>query len=45
MFDNFEEYASIMGIKPSHPKWDAYKIIWNMARALMPSTKELSNDD
>lgn len=36
MYDTFEEYAEIMGIKPDHPNWEAYKIIWNMARLQMP---------
>ncbi len=39
MYDNFEEYAEIMGITPSHPSWDAFKIVWSMARAKMPKLK------
>ncbi len=32
MYDSFEEYAAIMNIKPTHPNWEAFKIIWYMAR-------------
>lgn len=32
MFSSFEEYADIMGITPSHPSWEAFKIVWSMAR-------------
>ncbi len=32
MFDKFEEYAAIMKITKAHPYWDAFKIVWNMAR-------------
>lgn len=32
MFDSFEEYATIMNITKDHPQWEAFKMIWNMAR-------------
>lgn len=39
MFDNFEEYAAIMGLTPENCNWNAYKILWTMAR-----TPEVSVD-
>jgi hypothetical protein len=32
MFETFEEYATIMEIDSKHPSWEAFKMIWNMAR-------------
>lgn len=33
MFDSFEEYAEIMNITPAHPYYDAFVIVWRMARS------------
>lgn len=32
MFSSFEEYAAMVNIQPSHPSWEAFKIVWNMSR-------------
>lgn len=36
MYETFEEYASILGITPDHPNWEAFKIIWHIARLKYP---------
>ena len=33
MFDSFEEYAEIMDIKKTSTNWEAFKMIWVMARS------------
>lgn len=33
MFDSFHEWAEIMGITPVHPNYEAFIIVWNMARS------------
>lgn len=47
MFKNFEEYAEIMKITKSHPYWEAFEMIWRMARtppfAEEPDTEENIN--
>lgn len=32
MYASFEEYAAIIGLTPAHPDYEAYKMIWSMAR-------------
>ena len=32
LYTSFAEYAEIMGIKKTHPNWDAFQLVWNMAR-------------
>lgn len=46
MFESFEEWAAMTGyVNKNHPMWNAFQIVWNMARTKMPkdsSTKEKS---
>lgn len=40
MFDNMEQWATIMGITKDHPNWEAFQIVWNMSR-----TPDFSKDE
>lgn len=44
MFDSFEEYAAIMKITPDHPYWEAFKIVWDMARSPAFAEEEEENE-
>ena len=33
MFESFEEYAQIMNIPETHPYYEAFKMVWRMARS------------
>jgi hypothetical protein len=43
MFDSFEEYAEIMNIPTSHPYWEAFQMVWRMARS--PSFPDSNEDE
>lgn len=53
MFKSFEEYAEIFTdenkkriITPSHPNWEAFKIIWKMSRTpAFADLEEETNDN
>lgn len=32
LYDTFDEYAEIMNIKDHHPYYDAFVMVWRMAR-------------
>lgn len=33
MFKDFEQYAEIMNITKAHPYYEAFEIVWRMARS------------
>lgn len=43
MLDSFEEWAEIMKITKDHPNYEAYKMVWDMARLPKPKVEDAEN--
>ena len=45
MFEKMEDWAEIMGFDSSHPQWEAFQVVWNMARAPGFADEEEETDE